>query len=354
MKGRYAGARMSTFGSVIPGAARLAGVGRELSPDARRRLKWMDYYQAHGRNAARTARYFGISRKTFYVWWRRYRPHDLRSLESRSRRPVRVRQRRWPPVVVAAVQRLREQYPRWGKDKLVWLLRAEGLVVSTSMVGRILTDLVRRGVLRQPARLTARRRRSGRRHRRYAVRKPREYVVTAPGDLVQFDTQTQHPEPGVTLRHFAARDMVSRYDVLAVHTRGTARLARDHLHQVLARMPFPIKAVQIDGGSEYKAEFEAACEDLGLRLFVLPPKSPKLNGRVERSHRTHEEEFYQCYDGSWHLSELQPALRAWETVYNAIRPHQALGYLTPTQFLADWRRNENETAGPSPAASPPV
>ncbi|MGD9891370.1 MAG: integrase core domain-containing protein [Dehalococcoidia bacterium] len=344
---------MSTFGSVIPGAARLAGVGRELSPDARRRLKWMDYHVTHGRNVSRTCRYFGIARKTFYVWWKRYRPYDLRSLEARARRPIRVRQPDRPPALVTAVQRLREQYPRWGKDKLAVLLRQVGWTVSTSMVGRILSDLQRRGLLREPVRLTAARRRAGRR-RRYAVRKPKDYTVRAPGDLVQFDTQLQHPEPGITLRHFAARDMVSRYDVLAVHTRGTASLARDHLQQVLARMPFPIRAAQIDGGSEYKAEFEAACEALGVRLFVLPPKSPKLNGRVERSHRTHEEEFYQCYDGAWTLADLQPALRQWEIVYNTVRPHQALGYRTPAAFLAAWHRNENETVGTCPTASPSV
>ena len=353
MKGSYAGARMSTYGSVIPGARALVRAGRELSADARRRLKWMDYHIAHGRNVSRTCRHFDIARQTFYRWWRRYQPHDLSSLESRSRRPKRVRQRRWTTEQVEIVRRLREQYPRWGKDKLVVLARQAGEVISTSMMRRTMAQLIQRGLLPEPVRWTAARRRIGRRLRRYAVRKPKAYIVAAPGDLVQFDTQIQHPEPGITIRHFGARDMVSRSDVLAVHTRGTAALARDHLHHVLARMPVPVKAVQIDGGSEYKAEFEAACEELGLPLFVLPPKSPKLNGRVERSHRTHEEEFYQCYDGSWRLDELQPALRTWETVYNTVRPHQALSYLTPAQFVAQWR-NENETAGMPAAASPPV
>jgi transposase InsO family protein len=346
---------MSTYGSVIPGASRLAGVAAELSKEAKQRLKWMDYYERHGRNASLTCRYFGISRKTFYKWRARYDPRNLRRLESRPRRPHRVRRPTWSAELAAAVHALREQYPRWGKDKLVVLLRREGWAVSTSMVGRIHTDLRRRGLLREPARLAARRRRAV--ARPYAVRKPKDYVVAAPGDLVQFDTQEQRPEPGITLRHFAARDTVSRWDVLAVHSRATAVLARDFLAEVLERMPFAVKAVQIDGGSEFKAEFEAACADRKVPLFVLPPKSPKLNGRVERSHRTHEEEFYQCYGGDLTVAALRPALRQWETVYNTVRPHQALGYLTPAQWLAAWRQtqNENETARASPhAASPPV
>ena len=113
-------------------------------------------------------------------------------------------------------------------------------------------------------------------------------------------------------------------------------------------MPFPVNAVQIDGGSEFKAEFEDACAALALTLFVLPPNSPKLNGRVERSHGTHEEEFYQCYEGDLTLSELRPALRAWETVYNTVRPHQSLDYATPCAWLQHHQKrktNHSQMAG---------
>lgn len=82
------------------------------------------------------------------------------------------------------------------------------------------------------------------------------------------------------------------------------------------------------------AEFEATCQAKGLRLFVLPPRSPKLNGAVERANRTHAEEFYECSQAAPTVAELGAELRAWETVYNTVRPHQALGYRTPAQFLA--------------------
>jgi putative transposase len=353
MSGRYAGARMSVYGSVIPGAGRLAGLGKELSRPARQRLRWMDHYERH-RNASLTCRYFGIPGKTFWKWRKRYQPANLTTLEDRSRRPHRVRAPLWLPGLVTAVQRERERYPRWGKDKLAVLLRREGWAVSTSKVGRILSDLRRRGVLREPLIVHSR---SSRRAapRPYAIRKPAAYRVERPGDLVQLDTQQQRPLPGVTLYHFAARDVISRWDVLAVHRQPTARNARDFLYEVLARMPFAVRALQIDGGSEFKAEFEQACQELAIRLFVLPPHSPKLNGRVERSHRTHEEEFYQCYEGEVTVKALTPALRRWEQTYNTVRPHQALGYLTPAAWLIRWRRhNENRAAGRSLAAPSPV
>ena len=48
--------------------------------------------------------------------------------------------------------------------------------------------------------------------------------------------------------------------------------------------------------SEFKATFEAACAELRIQLFMLPPRSPRLNGHVERAYRTHQEEFYDLYD----------------------------------------------------------
>lgn len=339
---------MSAYGSVIPLASRLAGKGPELSKKAKQRLKWMDHYERHG-NASLTCRYFGIAPKTFWKWRKRYNRKNLHTLEDRSTRPRRVRGRTWKPRLIALVRALRERYPRWGKDKLVVLVRRRGFAISTSTVGRILSLLRRLGLLREPVRGGKRFKQRSQQPRPYAVRKPRDYRVEAPGDLLQLDTQEQHPLPGVTLRHFAARDCVSRWDVLSVHSRATASLARDFLVQVEERMPFAVRALQIDGGSEFKAEFEEACRERGLLLFVLPPKSPKLNGKVERSHRTHEEEFYQCYEGELTVQALQPELRAWEHTYNHVRPHQALGYRTPAQWLRKWQReqrrgNENEPA----------
>ena len=94
-----------------------------------------------------------------------------------------------------------------------------------------------------------------------------------------------------------------------------------------------IRAVQVDGGSEFAAEFEQACQQRGLHLFVLPPRSPKLNGAVKRANRTHTEEFYQVTACSLEMKKLNRELRHWEKIYNTVRPHQALGYLTPLQFL---------------------
>jgi len=107
-------------------------------------------------------------------------------------------------------------------------------------------------------------------------------------------------------------------------------------------MPFPVRAIQVDGGSEFQDVFEAECQKRGIKLFVLPPRSPKLNGHVERTQRTHTEEFYEVTDSSFEIPELNQALLKWEQVYDTIRPHQALGYLTPQQFLTRHQQNQKK------------
>lgn len=306
-----------------------------LSRQARRRLKWMDHYRANGSNASKTCRHFDISRSTFYLWKNRYNPKDLASLEDKSSRPHKMRQRTWTGVLVQAVKRLREQYPRWGKAKLRVLIEREGITASVSMVGRILSHLRRTGQLVEPLALRVRGAKK-QRARAYARRKPKDYVAEKPGDIVQIDTKDVYPVPGVHLKHFTATDVICKWGVLEAHSRATARMAEEVLQELLKRAPFEVRAIQVDGGSEYKKEFEAACQQMNIQLFVLPPRSPKLNGCVERSHRTHQEEFYEVAPlEDFTLAGIRPYLLAWEEEYNTVRPHQTLGYKTPLEYLQE-------------------
>ncbi len=316
------------------------GVAREAVPDlsreARGRLAMIDWHHANGGNVSRTARHFGYSRPTVYRWLARFDARRLETLEDRSPEPRRRRRPTWSEAHIAAVRRLRETFPRWGKDKLAVLLEAEGLYLSVSRVGRILAWLKRARLLVEPAaRVRARRRRGT---RPYAVRKPWGFRALAPGDLVQLDTLDVRPVPGVILKQFTARDVISRWDVLELASNATAAAAVRMLDALAARMPFGVRTISVDGGSEFMAGFETACQERGIVLHVLPPRSPKLNGCVERANRTHTEEFHECTLAEPTIAGLRSELRTWETIYNEVRPHQALGYLTPRQFLDEWRR----------------
>ena len=306
-----------------------------LSATAREHWRYVSCWQAlrrQGLTATQASHEVGVPRPTLYRWTKSLQANGPQGLEAKNRRPHRRRQPTWNPELAEAVLKLREQYPRWGKDKLVVLLRRQGWEVSTSMVGRILTRLKARGVLNEPPRngISARKRP---RPRPYAVRKPKEYQALKPGDIVQIDTLDVRPLPNLVLKHFTARHVVSRWDVLEVHTRATSALAAQFLGSLQQRSPFSIKAIQVDGGSEFQAAFEQACQDLGIKLFVLPPHSPKLNGHVERAQRTHTEEFYELYDSDLEIAPLNEALLAWERVYNTIKPHHSLDGRTPAEYL---------------------
>lgn len=288
--------------------------------------------RAKGIKTGEAAEVIGISRATLYRWDHRLHQEGPKGLEERSRRPRRTRKRQWGVKEITLIQELRELYPRWGKEKLAVLAGREGVQISVSTTGRILKYLKERGHLKETS---LRRGFYTKKHskRPYAIRKPKEYPVEKPGDLVQIDTLDIHPFPNIHLKHFTARDVISRWDVIETFPRASSLNAKTFLSTVINRMPFPVRAVQVDGGSEFKKHFEDACRELGLNLFVLPPRSPKLNGRVERAHRTHLDEFYSAYPIDFTSPSLNQVLEEWERIYNRVRPHRALDNLTPQEYI---------------------
>ena len=129
----------------------------ELSQKEFDRLRVLRIY-GETRDVEVVCQTFGISRATLYRWLKRFDPKDLTSLKEESRRPRRVRRPLWSQGLVRAVEELREQYPRWGKDKLAILVGDQGHKVSVSTVGRILNHLKQRGELKEPKRRLSRRR----------------------------------------------------------------------------------------------------------------------------------------------------------------------------------------------------
>jgi transposase len=276
----------------------------EISPIAQQRLQWLKTWQrirAEGFSAGKAAEILRLPRSTLYRWQKRLEEQGARGLEDGDRRPKHVRRPQWSPELVEAVLSLREAYPGMGKEKLWKLLSRVGVHTSVSTVGRILKRMKERGMLREPPRngITKRKRRLV---RPYATRKPKGYRAKKPGDLVQVDTLDVRPLPDVRLKHFTARDMDSRWDVIEAYRSATAGNAKRFLNTLIERAPYPVKAIQVDGGSEFMAEFEQACADKGILLFVLPPRSPKLNGHVERAQRR-------------------------------VRPHHSLDLMSPAEYL---------------------
>jgi len=326
---------MKVFGLQAPvyrGAAlasRLTAKTSEIAADRRDAIARWQRARANGLSAEEAARAVGVARATLYRWSKR--------LEPRSRRPHRLRRPTCTAALVQAVEQLRAEHPMWGKRKLTVLLRREGVAVSVSMVGRILKRLMNRGLVTPVP--TLRRKPGGRRFRiigqRHAKRLPKGLKPSRPGELVQVDTLFVNLRPDKAIKHFTAYDPIAKWTAARVATEATAAAARAFLDQIVTAMPFPVAGLQVDGGSEFRAEFEQACQDKGLTLFVLPPKRPQLNGAVERAQGSWRYEFYACHDLPHRLDKLQPLVDAFAHRFNHLRPHQALGDRTPAEYLSE-------------------
>jgi transposase InsO family protein len=286
---------------------------------------------AKGLSTGDAAKAVGQPRANLYRW--------EKQPELRPRRPKRMRAKSWSSALIASIERLRLDYPMWGRAKIGPLVRAQGFTASDATVGRIIGHLVGRGVA-QP--VPALRRRSQARRwtqkRRFAVRLPKHLKATAPGHIVQLDTVFISLEPGKSIKHFTAYDPAAKWTVGQAFNRATAAATR-FLDKLIRDMPFPVTAIQVDGGPEFMAEFEDACQAKGIGLFVLPPRSPKLNGAVERCNGAWRYEFYETYDLPKTVEALNPILDSFQHLYNNHRPHGALAGLSPKQYL-DKRRAE--------------
>jgi transposase InsO family protein len=275
-----------------------------------------------------------VPRSTLYRWRALLKKYGPRGLEPKSRRPHKVAERTVrTPKLARSVEALCKRYPAWGKAKICRML-PDQIRASESTVGRVMTSLRRRGVIRYCPR---RRMRFGRRKtpRLHAQRLPRGERLHAskPGQVLQLDTLKVNFPGGTTVVQFNAVDVCSRWAATHIATRATAKCGADFLDAILAQCPFPVRALQVDGGSEFMAEFEAAAMHHGIHLAVLAPRSPELNGRVERINGTWRRELYAVADLPSSLQALRPHVMRFRTLYNHVRPHQALGYLTPAEYL---------------------
>jgi putative transposase len=244
-------------GHIIRNARSASRLLAAQTPDieaARRRdalARWRKA-MAQGLTSEQAAKAVGFPRSTLYRWHKRAAPL--------SRRPRRLRQPRRPEGLGAAVERLRLDHPMWGKEKLGPILRKQGYVTSNATLGRIIGALIRRGTVQPvPALIRKVAAKTAPRKRPHAIRKPKGVTFEKPGDVVQIDTLSIYPLPGVSIKHFNAYDPFAKWTVARPCKRATAKNAAEFLDAVLMQMPDPVKAIQIDGGSEFMAEFEQAC-----------------------------------------------------------------------------------------------
>lgn len=328
MKGKYNGCRMTIYGTILPGAAsiaRSAALVNSLTERAKYKIKILDWRRAHGKNNSLTARHFAISRMTLCRWIRRFKQCGVIGLNEESRKPKRLRQPTTSWNTIIRIVQLRKLYPAWSKYKIQALLKREGMQVSASTAGRVLK---KRGLIN--LKISKKRRRAALRPK---TRFPRGLRISGAGDMVQMDTRHIMLPGGRKFYQFTAIDVLTKRKVMRVYPSESSRNGAEFIEECLLGFPFPIKAVQTDNGSTFLKEFDKLCKEKGIPHYFIYPRSPKQNAYVEISHEADKREFYQQGNVCSLLPAMQRKIKEWEDVWNNVRPHQALNYLTPSEYL---------------------
>ncbi len=287
--------------------------------EAQRKFAVLQYAEGIG-NVKEACRDFNVPRSTFYRWKRAYLKEGKPGLV-RKKPVARSHPRQIPPEFVEKIVHLRAKY-HLGPQRIAWYIeRYHGFKTSCSSVYR---TLKRNGIGPLP-------RNVGRR----AIH-TRRYAKQVPGHHIQVDVKflTLKKEDGRKIKRYqyTAIDDATRVRALKIYRQHNQKNSIDFIDYVVDKFPFRIHTVRTDRGHEWQAQFHWHVEDKGIRHVYIKPRSPWLNGKVERSHRSDQEEFYQLLTYTDDV-DLNKKLAQWEEFYNLNRPHGAHGGNTPYEAL---------------------
>lgn len=296
-----------------------------------RRLKILGFWETHGDQATKDA--FGVSRRTLFRWQAVLQSSKgkLDALDPKSTALKKRRKRVIAPDVEDFIIRERTEHPGLGKEKLAVLLKEEGHAVSVSYVGRVLKGLKERKLLPSGKRLSFHAR-SGRHHERLQVRRKKLRRKQKRG--LELDTVVRFID-GTKRYILTAVDVERKFAFAGAYTSHSSSTAADFLRRLVEVCPFPVSELQTDNGSEFALRFREACEHLGLTHFHTYPRSPKMNGCVERFNRTLWHDFAK-YRRPLLRDDVQgfnEALVDWLLWYNTRRPHASLEQVSPLRYI---------------------
>jgi transposase InsO family protein len=286
----------------------------------RQRLMVLHFAGLHGPTAA--GRRFGVSVRTIRRWRVRWRQDALQGLVPRY---PRRRGRRITPRAVELIEQARREFEYGAQRTQLWLRRVHDVRVAIGTIQRVFRDV---GLPRL------------RRTRKRAPRQMKLFEKAEPGESVQVDVKFVKIA-GRWAFQYTALDDCTRFRVLRLYRRLHQSSSLAFLAEICRAFPFRIHKLQCDNGHEFSFAFALAVQGLGIRHRYIKPRRPQQNGKVERSHRIDQEEFW----GRHRFADFEAAmvgLRAWETRYNYERFSLAIQGRTPAEKLA--------TLMPAPAA----
>jgi len=277
------------------------------------RLTWIKMY-LELKDAGLVCRRCGISRPTLRKWVNRYNTNGISGLKELSKRPksspnqkIDIQNTKW-------VIDLRKERNLGARRLQTELIRLHNCHLSLATIHKILNQTAAGPIKRLKRKKHFKR-----------------YERPIPGDRVQMDTCKIAPG----IYQYTAVDDCSRWRVLKIYTRRTAKNTLDFIDVIMEQFPFPIQRIQTDRGNEFFAvKVQEKLMSYGIKFRPNKPGSPHLNGKVERSQKTDLEEFYATADLT-DFEKLGNELECWQFFYNWQRPHGSLKGKTPSQYSSE-------------------
>jgi len=292
----------------------------EAREELRIRLQLTVLEYANHFSVTEACREFNVPRSTFYCWKQKYNDEGRSGLY--RKKPVATSHpRKTSSEVVEKILELRRTYQIGALRIAYYLDRYHGIKVSESTVTRVL----RAHGVGKLSKAAPRR-----------ALHTKRYAKSVPGHHVQRDVKFVQlkDEQGTTVRRFqyTAIDDATRIGALQILPNHNQNCAIQFMDYVIEKFPFRISTVRTDHGHEFQARFHWHVEDQGIQHVYIKPRTPQLNGKVERSHRTDQTEFYQLLTYTDDV-DLSSKLETWENFYNYDRPHISLEGKTPYEVM---------------------
>jgi len=287
-------------------------IRRELQWRVRQRLAVLELAERLGQKQA--AERVGLCARTIRRWQGRARQEGIRGLVPRY--PAR-RRRRIPDHVVALVAQARRELGYGCARTQVWLRRVHHVSLAMSTIQRLFVDLGLPYLRRYPKR---------------AARQLKLFERPRPGDCVQVDVKFVKVARRWAYQ-YTALDDCTRLRVLRLYPHLNHQTSHRFFTELRHAFPFDIRRLQCDNGKEFPLAFALAVEAASIRHRYIRPRRPQQNGKVERSHRIDQEEFWSRHDFD-DFARAAEALRGWEHAYNHERFSLALQGRTPIEKLA--------------------
>lgn len=301
-------------------------VSPELSDPAAFRLHVLTHYYKYGWRATCDA--FSIKKSSLYNWRRAYETSGKNrySLVPKSTRPHHTRVMTTNPKLVEFIKSMRVEYEYIGKMKIKYFLDVYAREQSLESYGTTKIGLIvkRRG-------FNFAKKKKSKKPKPFTLRvkgSPRE---TSPG-YIEMDT-VHLWVLGKKYYFMTAIDVVTRFAWVSLVKSLSSKWAKQAFIEFARQYKYKIRVVQTDNGSEFLREFHQYLEHKNITHNFIYPRSPNVNGYVERFNRTLKEEFLYRQELDIEEEQFGQKLTKYLVWYNTKRPHQSLNMKPPTEYM---------------------